>query len=82
VGIDGINLVQFHTFDTAKDFIELVIPLLRERGRLPGAGEEFTSLRDRVFGRGDRLPDSHHAARYRGGVLSAVEEPTAAERAA
>jgi long-chain alkane monooxygenase len=81
VGIDGINLVQFHTFDTAKDFIELVIPVLRRRGRLPGPQEEFTSLRDRVFGRGDRLPDDHRAARYRGGVLLAIEEPAIEEPA-
>ncbi|MFE3732805.1 LLM class flavin-dependent oxidoreductase, partial [Nocardia sp. NPDC059154] len=34
IGIDGINLRQYHSFDTARDFIELVVPALRERGRL------------------------------------------------
>lgn len=64
-GIDGINLRQFHSFGTAQDFAELVVPELRRRGRL--RDEPATSLRDRIFGRGDRLPDTHFGARYRGG---------------
>jgi long-chain alkane monooxygenase len=74
VGIDGINLTQFHSFDTAKDFIELVIPVLRARGRFPEEQPVGQTLRDRIFGAGDRLPDSHPGTRYRGGVLPAVEE--------
>ena len=31
VGIDGINLLQYHSYDTARDFIELVVPVLRAR---------------------------------------------------
>jgi long-chain alkane monooxygenase len=68
VGIDGINLRQYHTFDTARDFIELVVPVLRRRGRLRERYVEGESLRDRVFGDGDRLPERHHATRYRGGA--------------
>ncbi|MGY4644329.1 NtaA/DmoA family FMN-dependent monooxygenase [Cellulomonas sp. URHB0016] len=68
VGIDGINLLQYHSFDTARDFIELVVPVLRERGRLRESYDEDESLRDRLFGRGDRLPDNHYATRYRGGA--------------
>ena len=30
-GIDGINLRQYHSFDTVRDFAELVSPILRER---------------------------------------------------
>ena len=37
-GLDGINLRQYHSFDTARDFAELVVPELRKRGRLPEAG--------------------------------------------
>jgi long-chain alkane monooxygenase len=74
VGIDGINLTQFHSYDTAVDFIDLVLPVLRERGRFPDHQGEGTTLRHRIFGAGDRLPDSHYAARYRDGVLPAVEE--------
>ena len=68
VGIDGINLLQYHSYDTAKDFIELVVPVLRERGRLRASYDEDESLRDRIFGDGDRLPDRHYGARYRGGA--------------
>lgn len=58
---------------TAQDFAELVVPELRRRGRL--RDEPATSLRDRIFGRGDRLPDTHFGARYRGGrnLRSSVE---------
>jgi long-chain alkane monooxygenase len=73
VGIDGINLVQFHSYDTARDFSRLVVPVLRERGRLPAVPDPDASFRDRIFGDGDRLPDSHPAAQYRDGVLPAVE---------
>ena len=65
-GIDGINLRQFHSFGTAQDFAELVVPELRRRGRL--RDDPATSLRDRLFGRGDRLPSTHIGARYRGGA--------------
>lgn len=77
-GVDGINLRQYHSFDTARDFAELVVPELRRRGRLvdeaaaPGAP---TTLRDRLFGRGDRLPAHHIAARYRGGANLDVPVP-------
>lgn len=64
VGIDGINLRQHHSFDTARDFIEFVVPELRRRGRLRPYRDGET-LRDRVHGGGDRLPDRHPGARYR-----------------
>ena len=66
--IDGINLLQYHTFDTAQDFIELVVPVLQARGRLRTSYDESETLRDRIFGRGDRLPDNHVGTRYRGGA--------------
>jgi FMN-dependent oxidoreductase (nitrilotriacetate monooxygenase family) len=68
VGIDGINLTQYHSFGTAKDFIELVVPVLRARGRLRAAYDDNESLRDRIFGEGDQLPERHYARRYRGGA--------------
>ena len=67
-GLDGINLRQYHSFDTARDVAELVVPELRRRGRLPEEGSRPTSLRARLFGAGDRLPDRHIATRYRGGA--------------
>ena len=74
VGIDGINLLQYHSYDTARDFIELVVPVLRERGRLRTEYERGESLRERIFGAGDRLPERHHATRYRGGANLPVTE--------
>lgn len=68
VGIDGINLLQYHSYGTAEDFVELVVPVLRERGRLRETYDKGESLRQRIFGAGDRLPDRHHGTRYRGGA--------------
>lgn len=65
-GIDGVNLRQYHSFDTARDFADLVVPELRRRGRLRD-GDGLT-LREQLFGAGRaRLPGHHVAARYRGG---------------
>jgi long-chain alkane monooxygenase len=76
VGIDGINLLQYHTYDTAKDFSELVVPELRARGRMRSSYDEGESLRMRIFGEGDRLPERHYATRYRGGAhLPITSEP-------
>lgn len=65
--IDGINLVQYHSFDTARDFIELAVPELRRRGRLREAYTPGETLRERVHGHGPRVLETHPAARYRGG---------------
>lgn len=67
-GIDGINLRQYHSFDTARDFGELVVPELRRRGRLREGYTAGETLRERIFGHGHaRLPQDHYGARYRGG---------------
>jgi long-chain alkane monooxygenase len=64
--IDGINLVQYLSFDTARDFIELVIPELRRRGRFREFYRDGETLRERLFGAGkSRLPSNHFGARYR-----------------
>ena len=74
-GVDGINLRQYHSFDTVRDFVDLVVPELRRRGRLR-EGDEPTTLRDRLFGRGHQLPSRHIARRYRGGAnLDVPVEP-------
>ena len=68
-GLDGINLRQYHSFETARDFAELVVPELRRRGRLPQEGERSGTLRERLFGDGhSRLPQRHPGTRYRGGA--------------
>lgn len=65
-GIDGINLIQYLSYGTARDFIELVVPELRRRGRFRERYDDGETLRERFFGRGHaRLPDDHFGARYR-----------------
>ncbi|KAF1010351.1 MAG: Dimethyl-sulfide monooxygenase [Pseudomonas fluorescens] len=65
-GIDGINLRQFLSFETARDFIDLVVPELRRRGRFRERYTEGETLRERLFGAGRaRLPSDHFGARYR-----------------
>jgi alkanesulfonate monooxygenase SsuD/methylene tetrahydromethanopterin reductase-like flavin-dependent oxidoreductase (luciferase family) len=67
-GLDGINLRQYHSFDTARDFAELVVPELRARGRLAERPDQPVTLRESLFGRAAQLPDLHIARRYRGGA--------------
>lgn len=65
-GIDGINLRQYLSFETARDFIALVIPELRRRGRFRERYNDGETLRERLFGEGQaRLPNDHFGARYR-----------------
>jgi FMN-dependent oxidoreductase (nitrilotriacetate monooxygenase family) len=65
-GIDGINLRQFLTPGTAEDFIELVVPELRRRGRYREGYADGETLRERLFGAGHaRLRPDHPGARYR-----------------
>jgi len=48
------------------DFIEFVVPVLRERGLIdPAPSGEPVTLRQRIFGAGDRLPARHPGAAYR-----------------
>jgi FMN-dependent oxidoreductase (nitrilotriacetate monooxygenase family) len=64
--LDGINLVQYHSYDTARDFVEYVVPELRRRGRFRDAYNDGETLRERFFGTGhSRLPGYHFGARYR-----------------
>ena len=68
--IDGINLRQYHSFDTALDFAKFVTPVLRQRGRLtaPDDDDDHLTLRERLFGRGPHLEGTHPARRYHGGA--------------
>ena len=76
-GIDGINLRQYHSFETLRDFVELVVPELRRRGLVqpPSSHPAGETLRERLFGAGPRLPERHLAARYRGGANLDVPVP-------
>jgi FMN-dependent oxidoreductase (nitrilotriacetate monooxygenase family) len=65
-GVDGFNLIQYLTPGTARDFIDLVIPELRRRGRFRESYADGETLRERLFGAGQaRLPADHPGARFR-----------------
>lgn len=62
--IDGFNLARTVTPECYEDFVELVIPVLQERGRYKTSYGD-RSLRNRLFGAGDRLPEGHPGTRFR-----------------
>ncbi|MFW0793269.1 LLM class flavin-dependent oxidoreductase [Gordonia sp. CPCC 205515] len=70
-GVDGINLVNYEIPGSYEEFVDHVIPTLQQRGL---AQSEYTegSLRHKLFGAGDRLPDRHHATSYRGAFAPLV----------
>lgn len=70
--VDGFNLAYAVTPGTFEDIVRYVIPVLTERGAYPAEYAPGT-LRNALFGRGDRLPPEHRGARYRlGGPGSTV----------
>ncbi|QEO10745.1 LLM class flavin-dependent oxidoreductase [Protaetiibacter larvae] len=74
--VDGFNLAYAITPGTFEDIVEHVIPVLRARGAYPTEYAPGT-LRQKLHGRGDRLPDDHKGSRYRiGGDLSTAVATT------
>lgn len=65
--VDGFNLAYAITPGTFEDIVEFVIPELRRRGAYPESYSQGT-LRNKLHGRGDRLPDEHRGAAYRVGA--------------
>lgn len=65
--IDGFNLTRILNPQSYRDFIDLVVPELQQRGRFKTAYQPG-SLRQKIFQQQDRLPDRHPAARWRDGV--------------
>jgi alkanesulfonate monooxygenase SsuD/methylene tetrahydromethanopterin reductase-like flavin-dependent oxidoreductase (luciferase family) len=63
-GIDGFNLSRVVTPEGLEDFVELVVPILQERGIYKTAYREGT-LRQKLFGGSARLPERHVGASYR-----------------
>lgn len=67
-GIDGINVINSEIPGSYVEFIDHVLPVLRERGLArpaPEADADPQTLRSALTG-SDRLPESHPAARHRG----------------
>jgi alkanesulfonate monooxygenase SsuD/methylene tetrahydromethanopterin reductase-like flavin-dependent oxidoreductase (luciferase family) len=78
--VDGFNLAYATTPGTFEDVADLVVPELQRRGVYQ---EEYTpgTLRHKLFGAGDRLPDHHRGAQYRvGGPLSTIDDHTGTGR--
>ena len=63
--VDGISLVTAGGPEPYEEFVERVVPILQSRGQMQREYGDGT-LRHKLFGRGDRLPERHPAARYRG----------------
>ncbi len=61
--VDGFNLAYAITPGTFEDIVEYVVPELQARGAYK---TEYTegSLRNKLFGEGDRVKDTHPAAGY------------------
>ncbi|WP_230206441.1 LLM class flavin-dependent oxidoreductase [Microbacterium gorillae] len=73
-GIDGFNLAYAVTPGTFEDVVEFVVPELQRRGLYPTEYADGT-LRNKLFGAGDRLPENHHGSRFRvGGSLSTIDD--------
>ena len=68
-GVDGFNLAYAVTPETFEDIAAHLVPELQRRGRYKRDYAPGT-LREKLFGAGPRLPETHTAARYRD--LSAV----------
>ncbi|TAM70413.1 MAG: LLM class flavin-dependent oxidoreductase [Microbacteriaceae bacterium] len=62
--VDGFNLAYAITPGTFEDVVEFVVPELQKRGAYQ---TEYTpgTLRQKLHGRGDRLPAEHKGASYR-----------------
>lgn len=71
-GIDGLNFAQVVTPGTVRDFIELVVPELQNRGLVKEEYEEGT-YRQKLFGSNTSLiSNAHPAASYRSIAESTV----------
>lgn len=69
--VDGFNLAYAITPGTFEDVVTYVIPELQARGAYPTEYVEGT-LRHKLHGRGDKLPEEHRGAGFRVGARLTV----------
>jgi FMN-dependent oxidoreductase (nitrilotriacetate monooxygenase family) len=69
--VDGFNLAYAITPGTFEDVVEHVIPVLQARGVYPTEYVDGT-LRNKLFGAGDRLPEEHKGAGFKVGARNLV----------
>jgi hypothetical protein len=80
-GVNGINVYHATVPGSFREVADRLFPTLRERGLM--ATDKSGTLRQKLLGQGDRLPDTHPAAAYRGAfsdndLLNNVDEPVSA----
>ena len=75
-GVDGVNVINATIPGSYQEFIDEVMPVLRERG-LANKGYAEGTLRNKLFGQ-DRLTERHPAAQYRGAFTNPEPAPLAA----
>jgi FMN-dependent oxidoreductase (nitrilotriacetate monooxygenase family) len=75
-GVDGVNVINAVIPGSYQEFIDHVMPTLRERG-LAADGYREGTLRNKLFGH-DRLTERHPAAQYRGAFTNSEPAPVAA----
>lgn len=79
-GVDGFNLAYAITPGSFEDVVDYVVPELQRRGVYQTEYAPGT-LRNKLFGRGDRLPDDHRGSLFRvGGPLSTIDDYTGTGR--
>ncbi len=61
--VDGFNLAYHVTPGTFEDIVEHVVPELQRQGRYKTEYRPGT-LRNKLFERGDHLPETHHGAQF------------------
>jgi FMN-dependent oxidoreductase (nitrilotriacetate monooxygenase family) len=69
--VDGFNLTYAVAHETFADVVEHLVPELQRRGAYKRDYAPGT-LREKLFGRGARLPDGHPASHYRNLVAGSV----------
>ena len=62
--VDGFNLAYAVAHESFADVVEYLVPELQRRGVYPTAYRAGT-LREKLFGEGSLLPETHPAAQYR-----------------
>ncbi len=63
-GVDGFNIAYAVTPDSFEDVVAHIVPELQKRGAYPTAYRPGT-LREKLFGQGPYLPETHPADGYR-----------------
>jgi FMN-dependent oxidoreductase (nitrilotriacetate monooxygenase family) len=64
-GIDGFNLTYAVAHETLREVVELIVPELQARGRYRREYQPGSTLRQQLFGQGDRLKTSHAGRQVR-----------------